>query len=130
MPRMKCDSILVKKFREEAQNKKWLLTTLVHNDGSITEEVIYFESGHDDQLQVWTQIKKYNDVNEYKNDHLLFEKISDNKHNVTFSKKPIKEFLLDLETKKSKILKSEWILCISLTLLSIRTCLGSFLINF
>lgn len=30
MPRMKCNSILVKKFREEAQNKKWLLTTLMN----------------------------------------------------------------------------------------------------
>lgn len=116
------DSKLIKKIYEEIfpfEDDLCFITTLVHNDESITEEVIYFEIGKDDELQVWTQIKKYNDVNEYKNDHLLFEKISDNKYNVTFSKKPIKKFILDLEIKKNKILKSEWIICISLALLSI-----------
>ncbi|WP_339041366.1 hypothetical protein [Spiroplasma endosymbiont of Apeira syringaria] len=53
-------------------NEIYFITTFVHIDNSITEKVLYFDYyENNDDLQIINQIKKYQNVNEYKNDFSL-----------------------------------------------------------
>lgn len=100
------------------KNYLYFVTTLVHNDESMTEEVIYFENDKNGEPIVWTQIKKYKNVKDYEKDALIVAEISDDNVN-DFSKIPIKIFLSNLEEAKNKISKLEWVLFVSITLVSI-----------
>ncbi|WP_425380743.1 hypothetical protein [Spiroplasma endosymbiont of Polydrusus pterygomalis] len=118
--KQKNDQVVTKIYEEIVlqENFLYFITTLVHNNKSITEEVVYIENDKNGEPNVWTQIKKYQDINIYEKDNLIIEPIiKDNKDN--FSYIPIKKFLLNLEAEKSKISKSEWGIFISVTFLSI-----------
>lgn len=114
------DQVVTKIYEEIVlqENFLYFITTLLHNNKSITEEVVYIENDESGEPNVWTQIKRYQNINIYEKDNLIIEPITrDNKDN--FSCIPIKKFLLNLEAEKSKISKSEWGIFISVTFLSV-----------
>lgn len=118
--KQKNDQVVAKIYEEIVlqENYLYFVTTLAHNNQLITEEVTYIENDKNGEPIVWTQIKKYQDINDYEKDDLIVAEISDDNAN-NFSCITIKKFLLNLETKKNKISKSEWILFVSVTILSI-----------
>lgn len=118
--KQKNNQTIIKAYEEINLQEKYLyfITTLVHHDQSMTEEVKYIENDQDGVPIVWTQIKKYQNIEQYKNDQSIVVEISDDNIN-NFSRLTIKKFLLNLEAEKNKISNSEWILYTSFTILSI-----------
>jgi len=112
----------IEKIHEEIlpiNNKIYFITTIKNIDKSINEEIIHFYQLANGDIQVVKQIKNYKNISEYKKDISLIEVSSINKNNISFSKMPIKKFLNKQEESNWKISKSEWIIFISLSLLSI-----------
>ncbi|WP_342254126.1 hypothetical protein [Spiroplasma endosymbiont of Zeiraphera isertana] len=96
------------------------VTTLVHINNSITEEVIDFQELTNGNIEVMKQLKKYENINKYKDDLLLIEPNSNPEKNIKIEPVSIKKFLSEQEKISNwKISKSELIIFISLSLLSI-----------
>lgn len=113
----------IEKIHEEIlsiNNKVYFITTIQKIDNSINEEITYFQQLTNGDIKIFKQIKSYENINEYKEDITLINDISTNKNKVSFKMIPIKEFLSEQEKVSNwKISKSEWIIFISLSLLSI-----------
>ncbi|MBP1525567.1 MAG: hypothetical protein H9Q65_03140 [Spiroplasma ixodetis] len=96
------------------------VTTLVHINNSITEEVIDFQELTNGNIEVMKQLKKYENINKYKDDLLLIEPNSNYEKNIKIEPVSIKKFLSEQEKISNwKISKLELIIFISLSLLSI-----------
>ncbi|CAB1055236.1 hypothetical protein [Spiroplasma endosymbiont of Danaus chrysippus] len=112
----------IEKIHEEIlpiNNKIYFITTIQHIDNSINEEIIHFYQLKNGDIQVVNQIKKYENMNKYKNDLSLIEDTSTNKNNISFSKMPIKKFLNKQEELNLNITKSEWITFLAISIFSL-----------
>ncbi|WP_339038711.1 hypothetical protein [Spiroplasma endosymbiont of Andrena trimmerana] len=98
---------LQRKIDEEIfpiEDKIFYITTLVYNDESIFEEIIYFDNNEKNEVEVWKQTKKYQSIEEYKKSTCLIDK--ENANNI--STMPVKELLKEQMELKSKPSKTEW----------------------
>ncbi|BDT04338.1 hypothetical protein [Spiroplasma ixodetis] len=112
----------IEKIYEEIlkiNNKIYFITTIQNIDNSINEEIIHFYQLKNGDIQVVNQIKKYENMNKYKNDLSLIEDTSTNKNNIFFSKMPIKKFLSNQEESNLNITKSEWITFLAISIFSL-----------
>jgi len=76
------DSKKIEKIYEEIlpiNNRVYFITSFQHIDNSITEKIMYFQQLIDGDIQIINQIKKYENINEYKKDITLIEDISTKK---------------------------------------------------
>ncbi|WP_338973508.1 hypothetical protein [Spiroplasma endosymbiont of Tricholauxania praeusta] len=97
----------VQKIYEEIfpiEDKIFYITTLVYNDESIFEEIIYFDNNEKNEVEVWKQTKKYQSIEEYKKSTCLIDK--ENANNIMTM--PVKELLKEQMELKSKPSKTEW----------------------
>ncbi|WP_252320802.1 bZIP transcription factor, partial [Spiroplasma endosymbiont of Lariophagus distinguendus] len=100
----------INKIHEEIlpiEDKIIFITTFVHVDNSITEEIIYFHQLTNGNIEVIKQLKKYENINEYKNDLLLIEENSNHEKNIKVDPIPIKNFLKQQHSYKLKPTKIE-----------------------
>ncbi|MBP1525248.1 MAG: hypothetical protein H9Q67_01885, partial [Spiroplasma ixodetis] len=113
----------INKIHEEIlpiNNELYFITTFQNINNSLTEEIICFQQLTNGNIKIFKQNKLYENINEYKEDITLINNILTNKNKVSFKMIPIKEFLSEQEKISNwKISKSEWIIFISLSLLSI-----------
>ncbi|WP_174480305.1 hypothetical protein [Spiroplasma endosymbiont of Danaus chrysippus] len=112
----------IEKMYEEIlliEDKIIFITTFVQIDNSITEKIIYFQELINGDIQVVNQLKKYENINKYKNHLSLIEDTSTNKNNISFSKMPIKKFLNNQEELNLNIAKSEWITFLAISIFSL-----------
>jgi len=119
------ESKKVTKIYEEIlsiDNNYCYIMTFVHANQSIFEKIIYFNNDENNEITIWQQIKQYENINKYKNDFSLIEKISSNKKNIFFSEISTKDFIKqqnDFKLKPNKKEKRIWwtIIIISLSLI-------------
>lgn len=119
------ESKKVTKIYEEilsVDNNYCYIMTFVHANQSISEKIIYFNNDENNEIAIWQQIKQYENINKYKNDFSLIEKISSNKKNISFSEISTKDFIKqqnDFKLKPNKKEKRIWwtITIISLSLI-------------
>ncbi|MBP1528766.1 MAG: hypothetical protein H9Q65_05955, partial [Spiroplasma ixodetis] len=101
-------------------NEIYFITTFVHTNLSITENILYFHNFNNGDIEIITQKKQYENIKKYKDDFSLIESNSNAEINIKVEPVSIKEFLSEQEKLSNwKISKSEWIIFISLSLLSI-----------
>ncbi|WP_174481581.1 hypothetical protein [Spiroplasma endosymbiont of Danaus chrysippus] len=108
----------VQKIYEEIfpiEDKIFYITTLVYNDESIFEEIIYFDNNEKNEVEVWKQTKKYQSIEEYKKSTCLIDK--ENANNI--STMPVKELLkeqMELKSKPSKTESKVWVIILVITI--------------
>ncbi|WP_252319133.1 hypothetical protein [Spiroplasma endosymbiont of Lariophagus distinguendus] len=90
------------------EDKIIFITTFVHIDNSITEEIIHFQQLTNSDIKVFKQNKYYLNINEYKKDFILCENQLNNKSNVNIETITIKDFLKKQQDFKLKPTKKEW----------------------
>lgn len=118
----------IEKIHEEIlpiENKVFFITTLVHINQSITENIIFFQEDYNGDIQVINQIKNYKNINEYNKDISLIHQQNHNTNNFQFV--PIKDFLKQQKGKKIKPSNKQWIIWSVFTTLAIIPIICAFL---
>ncbi|BET39621.1 hypothetical protein [Spiroplasma ixodetis] len=116
------ESKKVTKIYEEIlsiNNDYCYIMTFVHANQSISEKIIYFNNDENNEITIWQHIKQYENINKYKNDFSLIEKISSNKKNISFSEISTKDFIKQQNDFKLKPNKSEKKIWWTITIISL-----------
>ncbi|WP_353305725.1 hypothetical protein [Spiroplasma ixodetis] len=101
------------------EDKIIFLTTFVHDNQSITEEIIHFYQLTNGNIEVMKQLKKYEDINKYKDDLSLIEPNSNHKKIIKIEPVSIKKFLNNQKESNLNITKSEWITFLTISIFSL-----------
>lgn len=115
------NSETIEKVYEEIlpiDNNIYYITTFLDANLTITEKILYFDNDENNKITIWQQKKQFKNINAYKNDFWLIDKIASN-NNVSFSEMPIKEFIKQQNEFKLKPSKAElkmWIIITTLTI--------------
>ncbi|MBP1525904.1 MAG: hypothetical protein H9Q65_04445 [Spiroplasma ixodetis] len=114
----------IKKIHEEIlpiEDKLFFITTFVHTDNSISEQIIYFTNSIENKFIVKQQTKYYKNISEYKSNIFLIDE-----QNQNLNKKRIKDFLKkqqDFKLKPTKTEKTLWCIFTVVTLLIVTSTL-------
>ncbi|WP_342273430.1 hypothetical protein [Spiroplasma endosymbiont of Acasis viretata] len=122
----------INKIHEEIlpiEDKLFFIITLIYNDGSIFEEIIYFDNNEKNEIEVWKQAKRYQNIEEYKKNTCLIDK-----KNQFLNKITVKDFLKqqqDFKLKPTKIERTLWYIFTAIAVLAgISTFIGVIILFF
>ncbi|WP_339046216.1 hypothetical protein [Spiroplasma endosymbiont of Colias croceus] len=99
----------IEKIHEEIlpiEDKIFFITTIQNLDNSINEEVMHFKQFQNGDIEIMKQLKKYENLNQYKKHILLIDKISTNDTN-NYQFVSINNFLKQQQDFKLKPTKGE-----------------------